>query len=123
MTPEEFESAVIRDLIGNASEDDMDALEADLQQWKDALASMIMTLMQKLTAKKHTVSMAEYSRFRGEILKEKNIIDKKIRDVKAMLKEQNVEDNSGRYIVMNDLHMELKEIRALLTTIVERGSR
>jgi hypothetical protein len=94
-----FKSAIKRDLLGKATEGDMDLLHSDLRLWRDDLIEQIeiIDLQMKTRKLKEIAEQGHVGRFgylswKRKVTARKLHLSNRLRDVRAMLLEQHEEE-------------------------------
>lgn len=124
----QFETRVLveKELWGKATQEEVLFLEEDLHEWRDELTALIAEidrgiatakveiLGKSISSQEHFEKKREFERFKTERMNHKSLALVRLRDIKARIKEINLDDSQHNANILLNILDELKKISALM---------
>ena len=124
----DFAKLVDQDVRSHVTEEEAKILSDDKQLWRDELVSMLTDINAQLTLRNSSVlsedDRKEFLVWKSKAVRFKSHVEDRLRDVKAMLKEENKSNDKTSYyqqllgevqktnIILNEINDTIKELKS-----------
>lgn len=124
----DFAKLVDQDVRSQVTEEEAKILSDDKQLWRDELVSMLTDINAQLTQRNSSVlsedDRQEFLVWKSKAVRFKSHVEDRLRDVKAMLKEENKSNDKTGYhqrlleevqktnLILNEIYEAIKELKS-----------
>lgn len=117
-----IEQLVDKELKGSTSEEELQHLHGNPEEWRRVLSDKVRDIDLQLT-KRHQENVpgtpaqvrSEYNKWRGSAVAYKNVLVGKLSEIKSIIKYRNVIAKEVEENILSSILFELREIKKLLT--------